>query len=215
MLPLNIFKILNKKRNFMRKRRLTKKQVTYGIIGAIVVMTISVWLFAFFGPSPQTVAPASEVDVTNQESQNTPAEQEDERAIPTTDVEAEPTIDPANISRIEVKPLELSAAYVRGIPGFSFSVDRTASGTRYVEFQSESLIGSQCTDDKGAFASIIVNPSNQDGPALTITKVIDGTTYALSLPDDTCTSDVTLFKQYQSAFRDAFALLERLDADTV
>ncbi len=196
----------------MAKRRLSKKQLTYGIIAGLIAVTISIWLFAFFGPSPQTAAPAAE------ESSEEAAEAPAEESQPLDDVPAEEpaaTIDPSTVSRIEVEPLELSVAYVRGVPGFGFSVERTASGTRYVEFSSEALIGTKCTDDEGVFASIIVNPTNQDTPTLSETKKLDDTTYGLSLPDDTCTADEALFAGYQNAFRDAFSLLERLNTDTV
>lgn len=197
----------------MRKqRRFTKKQITYGVIASLVAVTIAIWLFAFFGPSPQTAAPAA--DDTTQEATDTPAEEEaPAEAIPE-EVPAA-TIDPSTVSRIAVEPLELSVAYVKGVPGFGFSVERTASGTRYVAFSSEALIGTKCTDDEGVFASIVVNPSEQDTPTVTETKKLDDTTYGLSLPDDTCTADTTLFTQYQAAFRDAFSLLERLSDDTV
>ncbi len=199
----------------MAKRRFTKKQVTYTIIGTIAVFTVAIWLFAFFGPSPQTSAPASKDDTANQQpGEDAPAPSDVTRDDVPAD-EPELTIDPASVARIDIEPLQLSVAYVRGIPGFSFSADRTASGTRYVEFRSDSLIGTKCTGDQGAFASIIVSPSEQDSSTLSKTKKIDGTTYGLSLPDETCTSDAALFAQYQTAFRAAFSLLERMSADTV
>lgn len=194
------------------RRRLTKKQLTYGIVAAVVALTLAIWLFAFFGPSPQTAAPASD-ETTQEAPATTPDDEQPAEDVP---VEAPvSTIDPATVSRIEVEPLGLSVAYVKGVPGFGFSVERTASGTRYVEFSSESLIGTKCTDDEGAFASIIVNPSDQDTATLSETKKLDDTTYGLSLPDDTCTADAALFTEYQAAFRDAFSLLERLSDDTV
>ena len=196
-----------------KRKRLTKKQLIYGGIAALVAATIVIWLFAFFGPSPQTAAPAAQ-ERRDTVSEEAPAESSE----PLDDVPAEdpvPTIDPSTVARIDVEPLELSVAYVRGVPGFGFSVERTANGTRYVEFSSESLIGTKCTDDVGAFASIIVDPTDQDTPTVSQTKVVGGTTYGLSLPDDTCTADAALFVQYQAAFRDAFSLLERLSADTV
>lgn len=194
------------------RRRITKKQLIYGGIGAIVAATIVIWAFALFGPSP---APA-EPEPTTDTSQEVPVESADDE-VPLDDVPAEdaPSIDPSTVSRIDVEPLSLSVAYIRGVPGFGFSVERTASGTRYVAFSSESLIGTKCTDDEGIFASIIVAPTADEAPTITATETVDGTSYGLSLPDDTCTADTALFAQYQAAFRDAFSLLQRLSDDTV
>jgi len=196
----------------MAKKRFSKKQITYGAVGAVVALTLGVWIFAFFGPSPSSGPTASEPAVTD-----TATTTNEEVVTPVVDApveSAELTIDPTTVSRIDIEPLEISVAYVRGIPGFGFLVERTASGTQYVSFSAEALIGTKCTDDKGVFASIIVNPSEQDSPTVTKNISVGGVRYGFAPSEDACTSNTTLFTQYQVAFRDAFPLLQAMNAST-
>lgn len=143
--------------------------------------------------------PAPTPDSTPDESSDTP--------------EQAPALDPATVSTVDIEPLGITVSYVRGVPGFSFVVLRTQSGTEYVEFRSEDVEGTRCTDDEGAFASIIVGPSEQDIPTLAQTVTLEETVYGLSLPDATCTNDETLFNQYQDSFRDAFTLLDTIETE--
>jgi len=196
----------------MVKKRFSKKQVTYGSVGAVIAVTLGVWLFAFFGPSPSSGPTESGPAVTD-----TVPTTNEEAVTPVVDAPvdaAEPTIDPATVSRIDIEPLKLSVAYVRGIPGFGFLVERTTSGTQYVSFSAEALIGTKCTDDKGVFASIIVNPSEQDSPTVTKNVTVDGVRYGFAPSEDACTSNAALFTQYQVAFRDAFPLLQLMSTST-
>jgi len=122
---------------------------------------------------------------------------------------AETTLDPATVKTIDITPMSLTVSYVKGIAGFEYEVLRTPSGTQYVEFRSTSLVGTKCTDDAGAFASILANPQNDENATLTKTTTIDGTKYGLSLAGNTCTSDATKLKEYQDSFSNAFSLLKK------
>lgn len=195
-------------------RSFTKKQKTVAIISAVAVLLVAalvVWWLAFqrSQAEPDPFISSSE----NQEETQTPAPEADEPTEETPAAEETPasTIDPSTVSTVDIEPLEITVSYVRGVPGFGFLVQRTADGTEYVEFSSEEVAGTKCTDDTGVFASIIVSPSEQDGATITDEVTVDGTVYGLSLPDATCTSDEELFAQYQASFKDAFSLLAKIE----
>lgn len=123
---------------------------------------------------------------------------------------AEPSVDPATLATVAIEPVSLVVSYVKGIEGFDFEVLRTPSGTKYVQFSTTKLTGTKCTDDKGQFASIIESPSSDENATLAKTTTVDGTTYGLSLADETCTSDSGLLKQYQNAFSEPFNQLKKM-----
>lgn len=119
------------------------------------------------------------------------------------------TVDPQKVATIDITQLGITVSYVKGVGGFQYQVLRTPNGTQYVEFSSTDLVGTKCTDDNGAFASILVNPGNTESSTLTKTVKVDGDTYGLSLADGTCTSNSDKLKAYQQSFSDAFSLLKK------
>lgn len=194
-------------------RSFTMKQKLVAIVSAIAVLIVAaivVWWLAFqrsqAEPDPFITTPQSQPE-TEAPTEAAPTEE-----TPVPDEAPESSIDPATVSTVDIEPLGISVSYVRGIPGFEFLVQRTADGTQYVEFASEEVAGTKCTDDIGVFASIIVTPSEQDSATITDEVTVDGMVYGLSLPDATCTADTELFAQYQASFKDAFSLLSKLDA---
>jgi cytoskeletal protein RodZ len=130
---------------------------------------------------------------------------------PTTDETDSTAIDPATVSTIDVTPMELTVSYVKGAGAFEYEVLRTPSGAKYVEFRSAELAGTKCTNDQGAFASILANPDNTESATLTKTTTIDDTKYGLSLASDSCTSNPEALKAYQKSFSDAFSLLKKIN----
>ena len=121
-----------------------------------------------------------------------------------------PKADPTTLSSIDIEPLGITVAYTKGVPGFDFTVKRTASSTQYIEFSSTELIGTKCTDDNGLFASIIRNPSMAEKQTVALTTTAGGATYGLSLPAQGCTSNPTLLSEYQAAFKNGFPSLKAL-----
>jgi hypothetical protein len=125
------------------------------------------------------------------------------------------TVDPTTVDSVDIVPLDITVSYVKGIPGFTYAIQRSQNGTRYIEFSSADLIGTKCTDDTGIFASIIENPSpDTEGATVSTTTTVGQDTYGLSLATDTCTSNPELLKQYQASFNDAFTLLRSINSNT-
>ncbi len=120
------------------------------------------------------------------------------------------TLDPSTISTIDIAPMTITVSYVKGVGALEFQVLRTPSGTQYVEFRSTELIGTKCTDDAGAFASIIQNPSStESNSTVSQTVDLDATKYGLALSGTNCTPNVALLEQYQQSFSKAFSLLKK------
>jgi cytoskeletal protein RodZ len=126
------------------------------------------------------------------------------------DTTSQSAIDPSKVTAIDIEPMLITVSYMKGVGGFDFAVQRTASGTKYVQFSSSKLVGTKCTNDEGVFASILESPTADESSTLTKTTVVDGTTYGLSLADATCTSNPDLLKQYQDAFSEPFSLLKKM-----
>jgi len=142
-----------------------------------------------------TVKPGNSTDTTPTDSTTTTA----------------PAFNPDTTTTVDVAPLNLKVYYTKGVGALSYQVLRTPSGTRYIDFQAESLIGTKCTNDTGSFASILEKPAADEEATLTKTVTIKGEKYGLSLADDSCTSDTAALKSYQSAFSDGFDLLSHLE----
>jgi hypothetical protein len=199
----------------MVKKKGKRQLIILGSIAfAILIIIGLVALFFSLTPGgddpykqePQKSQTDRQPEVTNEPEEPTvPESTEDE------DNADESSIDPANVSTIDIQPLSLTVSYNKDIGAFQYSVQRTASGTQYVEFMSPELAGTKCTDDEGAFVSILESPDTNESSTINKTKTVDGTTYGLSLADDTCTKDPTLLKKYQAAFSDAFSLLKKLN----
>ncbi len=135
-----------------------------------------------------------------------------ENSTPDTSTEQAPALDPATVATIDITQLGITVSYVKGVGGFEYVVKRTPGGSQYVEFRNESLKGTKCTDDQGAFASIIENPTSSDAATLTEKKTVGSTEYGLSLAADSCTSNTELLKRYQDSFKSAFSLLKQSTA---
>lgn len=119
--------------------------------------------------------------------------------------------DPASFASIIIDAQSIEVFYSKGIQGFSYRVLRTASGTQFTEFYTDTLKGTKCTDDDGVFASIIKNPSEQESQTVTSTTKIGADTYGLSLMGDTCTGDVDTLIKYQTAFKNGFGSLREVN----
>lgn len=184
------------------------------IISIIVVVVLAiafglfVWSFAHPFDADQAAEPETPSQVTTNEpapeQPEKPAEEPDSKEVET------PTLDPASVSTVAIDSLGVSVSYVKGVPGFAYAISQSGGGTQFAAFSSEQLIGTKCTDDTGVFATIVKNPQQADRATLTSTKTVADTVYGLSLPSATCTSDATLFAQYQAAFKDAFGLIKPL-----
>lgn len=119
-------------------------------------------------------------------------------------------LDPSTVATIDISPMSITVSYVKGAGAFEYEVLRTPNGTQYVEFRSSDLVGTKCTNDQGAFASILASPTDDEVSTLSQKTVVDGTTYGLSLPNSTCTSNPDLLAKYQKSFSDAFTLLKKM-----
>lgn len=119
-------------------------------------------------------------------------------------------LDPATVATVDIEPMELRVSYVRGVGGFEYLVQRTTSGTEYVEFKSPELVGSKCTDDQGAFATILESPNDNEASTISSKTTVEGTEYGLSLVASNCTNNVELLERYQASFSDAFSLLKKI-----
>lgn len=185
-----------------------KMKLTITVIALAVTLLIVGGIAAL--QNQNTVTDSGLVDTPAQTDQasdeQTLVEEEPTDQVP----EAEPAVALEDTSSIDIKPMGITVYYVRGIPGFEFVVERTANGTEYVQFRSPDLKGTKCTDDEGAFASIILNPSATEAQSLIATTTVGEDTYGLSLTDETCTKDEALLERYQDSFSRAFSLLSRI-----
>jgi hypothetical protein len=121
-----------------------------------------------------------------------------------------PVVDPNTLTSIDVAPLGVTIFYSKGTPGFEFSVLKTADQTQYAQFTSSNLVGTKCTDDQGAFASIVKNPSTNETQTISQTVKVGNNTYGLSLASTSCTGNAGLLAQYQTGFKNGFASLKAL-----
>ncbi len=155
--------------------------------------------------------PASTNDTPNKPSDSAAKNDQKKQDAGAAESEAS-TLDPASLRTITVDPMGITVSYVKDATNFEFFVKRTPSGTQYVEFKSEQLVGTKCTDDQGVFASIIAKPGTAEAATLTKKTTIDGVEYGLSLAAQTCAPDADLLKTYQDSFSQAFSLLKRADS---
>lgn len=176
----------------------------------LVIAAISFWRYGLFGDSSDN----NKNTDTSQESTNDTITYEEDSSSdetntpPVTDTGDETsTPDPNLFSSLSIESVGVDVYYSKGTPGFSYNVLRTPSGTTYIEFQSEELIGAKCTDDQGVFASIIKNPSSSESQTVTATTKVGVDEYGLSLASNTCTGDLTLLEKYQTAFKNGFSSL--------
>jgi hypothetical protein len=194
----------------MVQRKAKKKLIAaLAVVGALVLIIAIVAVVkskSSTDSSASTQTSQKDTPEARNESETTDMPQVTKPAETTT----EPSIDPATLAIVTIEPVSLAVSYLKGVGGFDFEVLRTSSGTKYIQFSSTKLAGTKCTDDKGQFASIIESPSSDESATLTKTTIVDGTTYGLSLADETCTNDSDLLKQYQDAFSGPFSQLKKM-----
>ena len=195
-----------------------RKLLIFGAVTGLVIVGVVVTIFALSRIGTDNNA-ANDPYIQREENDATESLPQDDGLGELSDAGTEPAspaenLDPESVSSVAIEPLGIVVSYVKGIAGFEYAIYRTNDGTQYVEFMSAELAGTKCTDDAGVFATILKNPpAETDAATAELEKQLDGDTYALSLPDDTCTSDEALFAQYQAAFRDAFGLLALIESD--
>ena len=190
--------------------RLSKRQTISIVVAA--VLTVAVGLFVWSFAHPFERQETENVETAPPITTNQPASEQPKDPVtePDTKEVETPTLDPTSVSTVAIDSLGVTVSYVKGVPGFAYSIDQSSSGTRFATFSSEQLVGTKCTDDAGVFATILKDPQQEDRATLTATKTVSGTVYGLSLPSATCTSDSALFDQYQTSFKDAFGLIQPL-----
>lgn len=195
----------------------SKKQLAIVGIVALLVLGAGVTIFALSNNAAKKdpyAAKDSTAKITNDQTSNSSNDdssqggaQQPKNSDTKTDTQS--NLDPATVSTIDIAQLNITVSYVKGIKGFSYEIQRAPKGSQYVEFYTDALKGTKCSDDDGQFASILVNPDSNEKATVTKTTVIDGTSYGLSLSTPNCTSNPDLLAQYQKSFSDAFSLLKK------
>jgi hypothetical protein len=190
-----------------RLRSKTGLFVTIVVLGIVLVVVVAIVLTK----KPQdvtTTTPAStSKDVSTAKDTTTETDSTDTSSKTQTPAT---TVDPQTLNSIDVGPLGITVFYSKGTPGFEFTVLKTADQTQYVEFTSSDLIGTKCTNDQGAFASIIKNPSTSETQTTSQTVKVGSDTYGLSLASAGCTANDMLLNQYQDGFKNGFSSLKAL-----
>lgn len=193
-----------------------RKTVTIIAIAVLVITVVFVWWLALKPSSDDTNKPASQDSSQSSDNNN-----DDKLEVPSDDNskeddpdgtknegdDKEPEVDLSSFSSLVITQLKIEVFYAKGIGGFSYQILRTPGGTQYIDFSSEDLIGTKCTDDKGVFASILKNPSAAEEATISASTKVESDSYGLSLPAATCTSEAELLAQYQAAFKSGFSSL--------
>ena len=190
-----------------------KKLIAAVSVIAALVLIISIFVIA------KTSLPNKSADSSETSTKDVPSisDEDNDTDAPVSsspdntepEVAPESPVDLSTVTTVDIEPVSLTVSYSKGVGGFDFEVLRTPSGTRYVQFSSPKLVGTKCTDDTGAFASIIEKPTADESTTLAKTTTIDGIAYGLSLAESTCTNNSDLLKQYQDAFSKPFSLLKK------
>lgn len=194
----------------------------YTALAVLAVLLVVIGGIALAKHGSQKKADPYKTPETSSSSTQTPADQSSSGTTPQpganadspetapkaggSDNSAQP-LDPRMVATIDITPLGITVSYVKGVGAFQYQVARTTNGTRYVEFSNPDLAGTKCTNDRGAFASILVNPGENDKTTLADTVEADGVTYGLSLEPLTCTGQPETVQSYQESFSKAFSLL--------
>ncbi len=202
----------------VRKKDTRKLILLLSVLGVLVVAVATVAIIKAVSSggsngeneSSQT---SSTSDTSNQQTATTEESDKTEEATqpPQNTTEETPAIDPATVNTTTIEPMDITVSYVKGAGGFEYEVLRTPNGSRYVEFRSPDLVGTKCTDDQGAFASILENPSSSEASTIAKTVTVDDMQYGLSLAAANCTSDTEKLQKYQQSFNDAFSLLKKAE----
>ena len=125
---------------------------------------------------------------------------------------ASPVADPQSLTSVDIAPMGITVYYSKGTPGFEYTVLKTTDKTEYVQFTSADLAGTKCTNDEGAFASIIKNPSANETQTTSQTVKVGSDTYGLSLPSTGCATNLELFAQYQTGFKNGFSSMKAIQS---
>ncbi|RWZ78857.1 MAG: hypothetical protein EOT05_03880 [Candidatus Microsaccharimonas sossegonensis] len=185
-----------------------------GLFVAIVVVGIVLVVIGavLLTKKPQDTAKTNPTDTTKNAptTKNNPTETDAANVSASATQASATSVDPATLTSIDISPLGIAVFYSKGTPGFTFTVLKTANQTQYVEFASSNLIGTKCTNDQGAFASIIKNPSSTETQTTSQTVTLGNDTYGLSLSSAGCTSNVDLLNQYQDGFKTGFSRLKAI-----
>lgn len=205
----------------VRKKDKRKLIIIASVVGVLLIAIGTVAVIRAFDPEradPYVVRDdSSQTSSTSDEKPTAPAPNDENSnaskngGAESESTESEPAIDPATVNTIDIAPMEITVSYVKGIGGFEYEVLRTPNGSQYVEFRSAELIGTKCTNDQGAFASILADPSAGENSTITKTTALNNTKYGLSLSAATCTSDAAELQKYQQSFSDAFGLLKAIN----
>lgn len=196
-----------------------KKRSLIIAITVLAVLLVAIGIIAIVNgmkgkekdPFVQKEQSTSSTSDTNKSENTKPAENDTSKnGGSSKDADAE-SLDPSTLATITIEPMNLVVSYVKGAGGFSYEVNRTADGRRFVAFSSESLAGTKCTDDAGVFVSILESPNENEKATISKTTVVDGKTYGLSVASNTCTSDSTALQKYQDSFSKAFTLLKKAE----
>jgi hypothetical protein len=190
---------------FLSKRIL----IVTGIILAVVLVVVGAIMLT---KKPTQPSPVSTPNASNQTTPAKDTTTETDATDPTTTTpdSAVPSVDPQTLTSVAITPLAITVFYSKGTPGFEFTVLKTADKTQYVQFTSSDLVGTKCTDDQGAFASIIKNPSVDEAQTTSQTVKVGSDTYGLSLASAGCTSNTDLLAEYQTGFKNGFSNLKAL-----
>lgn len=202
---------------------LSKRAILVSAIVVLLIAVVTVWVINYAQPEeadPDTVKTPS----SSQGKDESPSEQDknpDNSDTDGDDVKGDdgdknantevPNLDPATVGNLDIEPLGVTIAYVKGVGGFEYEVRRTPSGTQYADFKSEELVGTKCTNDTGVFASILVSPKADEQSTLSKKVEVDGVTYGLSLASTACTSNIDLLKAHQDSFSEAFGLIKKIE----
>lgn len=191
------------------------KKLLLSIAVVVLALVVTVALLVAFKPSEDDPfredAKTSQTDKDTSGTSTEPEEKSTPDETPAQESGEEvPVLDPETVGSLDIEPIGLTISYVKGIGGFEYEVLRTPSGTRYVEFRSSDLVGTKCTNDKGAFASVLVSPQGSESATLSKKKTIEATEYGLSLVAANCTSNSDRLSEYQKSFSDAFHLLKEM-----
>lgn len=188
------------------KRRLII--VIASTVTALILVAGFIWVVAHpYGSinlaDKTTSTEHNNTDNSNSNSSTTTKPAENTPTTPTT-----PAPDPSTVKNLDISQLGLTLNYDRTLPGLSYEIKLTGSGTQYVSLMYDGLIGDKCTGDTGEFASIIKNPTSADSVAIKNTVKLGNDTYGLALPDSSCTSNVDLFNQFQASMTANFPYMK-------
>lgn len=189
----------------MRKKR------AIVITAVLVVVLLVAGAVALTKKTTPSTPVSSDTSTNGTPSKDTTTETDATDTAPTSETSTQPvTADPDTLTSVAIEPLGVTVFYAKGTPGFEFEVLRTNDKTEYVQFTASALVGTKCTDDTGAFATILKNPSATEAQTTSQKMKVGDDMYGLSLSSSGCTSDVELLTQYQDGFKSGFANLSAL-----